>query len=96
MKKENNEIIKNENTENKIEKLFRRKSFFQKKHFNEDYIISLLQKPGKTRTKNEIRIISEYLSEKYDYLKKIKEKKKIILKKKKIIKKITKKKKKNE
>ena len=73
MKKENNEIIKNENTENKIEKLFRRKSFFQKKHFNEDYIISLLQKPGKTRTKNEIRIISEYLSEKYDYFKKIKE-----------------------
>ena len=73
MKKEINEIIKDENIEKKKEKGLTRKSFFQKKQIQEDYIISLLQKPGKTRTKNETRILSEYLSENYDYFKKIKQ-----------------------
>ena len=73
MKKEINEIIKDENIEIKKEKGLTRKSFLQKKQIHEDFIISLLQKPEKTRTKHEIRIIGEYLSEKYDYFKKIKE-----------------------
>ena len=47
MKKEINEIIKDENIEIKKEKGLTRKSFLQKKQIHEDFIISLLEKPEK-------------------------------------------------
>jgi CRP-like cAMP-binding protein len=43
-----------------------------KKNISEDYIITILQK-GENKTKNEIRILSEYLSSNFEYFKKIKE-----------------------
>ncbi len=57
----------------------RRKKFFNKeevkivqKKYKPDYIFSLLKKETPQRTKAEIRILAEYLSEKYEYFKKFK------------------------
>ena len=72
MQNENNEINKEENKKQKIIKSGTKKGLNIKKNYSEEYILSLLQKAEKNRTKNEIRILSEYLSEKYDYFKKIK------------------------
>ena len=59
--------------EKKFERKYTKKHIQQKKNYSEDYIMSLIEKTEKSRTKNEIRILSDYLSEKYDYFKKIKE-----------------------
>ena len=59
--------------EKKFERKCTKKHIPQKKNYSEDYIMSLIKKTEKSRTKNEIRILADYLSEKFDYFKKIKQ-----------------------
>ena len=42
------------------------------KHYKPEYILSLLQKKNYQRTKAEIRILADYLSEKYEFFRKLK------------------------
>lgn len=49
----------------------KKKRMSQIKIYSPDYIQSLLEKTKGTRTKIEIRILTEYLSNKYDYFKKL-------------------------
>ena len=58
----------------------KRNQFFNKgsqniilhKHYKPEYILSLLQKKNYQRTKAEIRILADYLSEKYEFFRKLK------------------------
>ena len=51
---------------------FRKKNPNQKRSNNSEYILILLEKEPMQRTKTEIRILSEYLSERFEFFKKFK------------------------
>ena len=73
MEKEKSVKSPEKKLEKKYTKKITKKHIQPKKNYSEEYIIYLIQKTEKSRTKNEIRILADYLSEKYDYFKKIKE-----------------------
>ena len=69
-----NSILKNASKSNSPIKSKNRASVFSPKKEKEikfDYILTILKKPSERRTKGEIRILSDYLSNKYDFFKKL-------------------------
>ena len=69
-----NSILKNVSKSNSPIKSKIRSSAYSPKKEKEikfDYILTILKKPSERRTKGEIRILSDYLSNKYDFFKKL-------------------------